>query len=203
MSRRRAAVLTALALLAAPVATAGTAHAGTWSHQDARGDVMRFSMTDDGETITRDPSDKTTDITRISVNHSARKVTVTLKVRDLTRGDAMVVGRLVTPKSDFSVLVVRSAEMRMFTLTDQDADEVAVRCRGKKISLDAALDRIRLTLPRTCLGSPKWVRAGAALVRGDLMSIESSFTVDEALRPGNKAIVGTRPIKVGKKVRAG
>ncbi|WP_244929994.1 hypothetical protein [Nocardioides sp. W7] len=208
-SRRRvrvATLLTALTLLATPVVAAGSAQAGSWSHRDAKGDVVRGSAAGDG--AVEDPSDQATDITRLKVNHGPGKVTVTLVVRDLKGGDHAVVGRLVTPEGDYSVTYLRSADLKMFTLTDDaaGADTPDVPCRGKRISFDASGDRIRITVPRTCLGSPKWVRVGAGLVRGDLMSMADADTVtmDEALRRGSvKAFNSDAPLKVGKKVRAG
>jgi len=209
-SRRRtraATLLTALTLIATPVVAAGSAHAGSWSHKDARGDVMSVSMVADGG-VAKDPTDKATDITRISVNHGRGKVTVTLKVRDVTGGDTAVLGRLVTPDGDYEAMVIRSGGMRLFTLADGsvDSDPTDTPCRGKKVTFDTKRDRIRLTVPRTCLGSPKWVRVGAALLRGDLMSMEESesLTIDEALRKGSKrAVNSTDQLKVGKKVRFG
>ena len=207
-SRRRtraATLLTALTLIATPVVAAGSAHAASWSHKDARGDVMRMSIADDGAVV-KDPSDKATDITRISVNHGPGKVTVTLKVRDVQGGDTALVGRLVTPEGDYLVTVMRSPDLRMFSIANLagDEDDYAVPCRGKKVSFDTRRDRIRLTIPRTCLESPAWVRAGAALTRGDLMADEENVTMDDALRRGSKRSMNSiGMLKVGKKVRFG
>lgn len=207
-SRRRtraATLLTALTLVVTPVVAAGSAHAGSWSHKDAKGDVMRMSLSEIGE-VEKDPSDKATDITRISVNHGRGKVTVTLKVRDVKGGDTALVGRLVTPDGDYLVTVMRSPDLRMFSIANLagDEDAFAVRCRGKKVSFDTRRDRIRLTIPRTCLESPAWLRAGAALTRGDLLADEENVTMDDALRRGSKrSMNSTGMLKVGKKVRVG
>jgi hypothetical protein len=207
-SRRRtraATLLTALTLIATPVVATGSAHAASWSHKDARGDVMRVSLAEVGE-VEKDPSDKATDITRISVNHSRGKVTVTLKVRDVQGGDTVLTSRIVTPDGDYLVNLMRSPGMRMFSISNLavDEDEFSVKCRGKKATFDSRRDRIRVAIPRTCLQSPAWVRAGAVLVRGDLMGEGDNLTTDDALRRGSKRSVNAiNMLKVGKKVRVG
>lgn len=196
-----AAGTTALTLLA----TAGTAHAGSWSHHDARGDVFRSSMSDDA-VATADPADRTADITRFSVRHSARKVTLTLSLRDLRGGDSILMSRLVTPTNEYEVSILRSADLRAFGIVDTAAQSEELKCRGKRSSYDTRRDRIRITIPRTCLGSPTWVRAGAGYARGDWTSFDetASLTFDEALRRGSKrAAMSDAPLKVGKKVRVG
>ncbi|HTW17134.1 MAG TPA: hypothetical protein VMF51_18535 [Nocardioides sp.] len=193
-------VTTTLTLLA----TAGTAHAGSWTHRDARGDVFRASMSD--AVATADPADRTSDITRFGVRHSARKVTLTLSLRDLRGGSAMTLGRLVTPTNDYQATVLRSADLRVFSLVDTADETEELPCRGKRASYDNRRDRITITIPRTCLGSPTWVRAGAGYARGDLMSLDenSTMTFDEALRRGSKrSVTQTDTLKVGKKVRVG
>lgn len=202
---RAATLLAALPLLGASVAMAGTAHADTWSHRDAKGDVLS-APTETGKP-TRAPGDKTTDITRISVNHAARKVVVTVKVRDLRRGgDTMLLGRIVTPKNDYAVMVMQSPDMQMFSLYDEknlDEGIDATSCRGKRLAYQAARNRIRITIPRSCLGDPRWVRTGALLVRG-VLSDESTVTMDDALRKGiSKKTMNQGTVSVGRRVRVG
>lgn len=187
------------------LATAGTAHAGSWAHRDARGDVFRSSMSDDA-VATADPADRTADITRFSVRHSARTVTLTLSLRDLRGGDSMLVSRLVTPKNEYELAILRTADLRMFSLVDAAAEGDELTCRGKRASYDTRRDRIRITIPRTCLGSPTWVRAGAGYARGNVFSSDESASLafDEALRRGSKRAANSEaPLKVGKKVRVG
>ena len=204
----RRSLITTLALVTTTLtvlATAGTAHAGSWTHRDARGDVFRAPMSEDAEP-TGDATDRTSDITRFNVRHSARKVTLTLSLRDLRGGGSMTVGRIVTPTNDYQATVLRSADLRVFSLVDTAAETEELTCRGKRASYDTRRDRITITIPRTCLGSPSWVRAGAGYARGDWMSSDesSTMTFDEALRRGSKRSVSkSDTLKVGKRVQAG
>ncbi|MEI5671858.1 MULTISPECIES: hypothetical protein [unclassified Nocardioides] len=204
--RTRVALLAAaLTLLTAPVATAGSAHAGTWSHEDARGDVVRIGIADDKPTGEVDPDEATTDITKFTVKHAPRKVVITLKIRDLRSGDSALIGRIVTPRTAYDVSVFRTSDMRIFSLSE-GRRATDVPCRGKKQSFDTKRDRVTLTFPRVCLGNPKWVRAGAGFLRGNLLSGDETTTVtlDEALRTGSEeAAASDAPLKVGKKVRVG
>ncbi len=87
-SRRRtraATLLTALTLIATPVVASGSAHAASWSHKDARGDVMRMSIADDG-TVVKDPTDKATDITRISVTEAQKLYTLAVQMETVAAG---------------------------------------------------------------------------------------------------------------------
>ncbi|SDC02217.1 hypothetical protein [Nocardioides lianchengensis] len=207
--RTRVALLAAaLTLLAAPVATAGSAHGATWTHRDAQGDVVRIASGDsDADASVGVVADDATDITRFTVKHRARKVVVSVHLRDLQRGDNALVGRVVTPHAKYSVLIMRSSDMRMFTLSEVSGrEDSAVSCRGKRQSFDIRRNTITVTIPRTCLGDPTWVRAGAAFIRGSLMAVEddAAITVDDALRTGNKrSVLRFASPKVGRKVRAG
>lgn len=197
-------LLAAMTLASAPLAVTGQAHAATWTQQDARGDVLAISQSagSEKETVEPAPEDTATDITRFTVNHTARKVALVLRVRDLRHGDTMVSARLVTPRGAYDVLAFRSADLRMFGVSAANGTDVP--CRGKKLRLDTVRDLIRITVPRACLGGPRWVRAGAGLVRGNLLSDDSSITADEALRAGSEeAASSDARLKVGKKVRVG
>lgn len=183
------------------------ADAATWTHRDARGDVFDVSM---GEGMpTRNRTDKATDITRFSVRHSRRQVSMTVNLRELRGGSSTLMGRLLTPKGDFMVMAMRSPDMRMFMLMDAkslDEEPDAGNCRGKRLRYEAKRHRIRITIPRTCLDSPAWVRAGAAYFRGDMLAAfedEATMSYDDALRKGSgRAAMAGNP-KMGPRVRVG
>ncbi|MEI5671857.1 MULTISPECIES: hypothetical protein [unclassified Nocardioides] len=186
--RRAAVLLSALALLATPVVTAGSAAAETWTHRDARGDVVDVPYDDDLTKITANPDDVAADITRLSVRHGTRRVTVTLGLRDLRTGGTGVGVRLVTPRGDFTLtaFAVDGLRMHFFQETAKSDSDEEVACRGDRVRLQPRHDRVRVSIPRTCLGEPRWVRAGGIFMHGIERAVaeEGPFQVDEALHTG-------------------
>lgn len=206
--RRAAVLVSALVVLAAPVVTAGSAAAETWTHHDSRGDVLRFVLPDDEEqaSVRRDSTNTSTDVTRLRVDHAQGAVIVTIKVRDLRGGYTLAPVRLVTPDEEYDLQAMRSPLGRMLSLTAKTSG-AEVACERKRVRFDNARDRIRVRVPRACLGRPAWVRGGGGVLRSNLADEDTSstvFTADEALRSGRRqAVLGDGPLKVGPPIHAG
>lgn len=204
--RRAAGLLSALVLLAAPVVTAGSAAAESWTHRDSRGDVLRFVLPDDEEQVSvkRDATNTSTDVTRLRVDHTQAAVIITITVRDLRGGYTLAPLRLVTPDEEYDLQAMRSPLGRILSMTARTSD-AEVACERKRVRFDNVRDRIRVRVPRTCLGRPAWVRGGGGLLRSNLADENASsivFTADEALRSGRRqAVLGDGPLRVGPPVR--
>ena len=51
---------------------------------------------------------------------------------------------------------------------DYQATESEEECAGMAFKIDWRRDFFRVRIPRSCLGTPRWVRAGAAVYRGPI-----------------------------------
>lgn len=199
-------IAVAVLSFALPIAVGSAAHAETWSRTDSAGDVLALSSDVDGAGQ-RDPHNRTADIRRVSVRHAARTVIITLRVRDLRGGDSMLLGAVATPDERYDLMVMRGSDFRMFMLepSSSEPDGAGSTCRGKRLEHATAQDRIRITIPRSCLGDPAWVRVGATYLTGPLLSSvdgEGEAYADDAMSTGNRLGSIERP-KLSPKVRVG
>jgi hypothetical protein len=181
-----------LALAAAP------ATAESWDGRDARQDVRacEFDLTSTCDDITEKaalPHDRRRDITRLSVDHGADSVVVVLALRDVGRHDRetshdvalrtrdrlydvqVYPGRRGKAEVDFASLrPVRDPDApecgRVLTVHDRE-------CLGLVADLAPAANTVTVTIPRSCLGDPRWVRVGAASVGFDTDSLSFGSTV--------------------------
>lgn len=150
--------VTVAAALAAALA-ASPATAAVDAHDDAVRDVVL--TTSEGSTSA--PANKTADITSFTVAHTAKKVVVKIRLRDLRDNEP------------FAVLQLRAAgssERYMATwLRDQDQDErlylahasQMVDCPSLRAAASFEGDLLTISMNRSCLGSPKWVRVGGMM----------------------------------------
>jgi hypothetical protein len=180
--RNRLVVLFSVAVLAA---SAGPASAETWHARDGHGDVRSYQLdlTQECEAVTggeRVAQDRRHDITRISVDHGSDALVAKIGLRDLPRkGPGMNYDYDVdvrTPDHTFDVsVVVESASGRVETSLgmvrrsrDPDAPHCGPRleylerdCAGLATEVDRRSNSVSVTVPRVCLGDPRWVRVGA------------------------------------------
>lgn len=194
--------------LAALLATAALAvgpgvHAETWSHADARRDVVHIDTGVTPETSTPAPEDVRSDITRLTVRHTAARVVVTTRLRDLGRGPFTLQVPLQTPTGGGVLFLVQSRDGRHLDVASGAVEQP--RCRGKRAEVDRAGDVIRIIAPRTCLDRPDWVRAGALFFDGDLLAVDEQQVIgyDDALQTGLEDESGPVPLTLGPKVRVG
>ncbi|MCW2815712.1 MAG: hypothetical protein JWN84_3167 [Nocardioides sp.] len=204
------------------LALTGTASAARWSGPDPVGDARTLAFSADpppcGSLV--EGTSSTGDIRRLAVRHTTADVVVTLDVAGLARLDEPLVGlHLRTDRRDYDVDVTlrpgRPARAQLMTAISygeaSEPDECGQQyymgwAHGLSCRVSARLDRgagrVVVTVPRTCLKSPRWVRAGAE-VQGDLG--EGVVVLDEWARPdraddsfltpafGARVHVGPRP----------
>lgn len=172
-----------LALLAAGIAaltsvTTGAAHAERLKFSDKQGDVWSLDMNeipDDLDSF-RDlpfesaPGVRNGDIERTTLVHGPRNVTV--------RVDFVALRRVGEFRDDFLMFRTNEGQRRMvmlfagegmwrgdmFILKPRTGEEVDC---GAQHKIDYAADTVSITMPRACLGDPRWVqlRAEAGWIR--------------------------------------
>lgn len=135
------------------------------------------------------------DLTRIVVTHGRARVTASARVRDLRPGSARVADLdLLVPGRD---LYTASLTARGVSLTRYGGSEVD--CPGLSAAFHDTRDRVTWSVPRSCLGSPRWVRPGVSLLRFPGASgLRSLF--DDGLRRG---LDPAQPIGLGPRIPRG
>lgn len=158
----------AVAALALP----GAAYAETFKHADPAQDVQAV----DESSATDRPDNKTADVTRLTVRHTADQLTATVRLRALAK-KWTVVSELTTPDRSFVVLGSRTASGTGFGLSKPSGKPVS--CDGITGSQSRSDHTISFVVPASCLGSPRWVKAGVGVVVG-----RATVYADDALRDG-------------------
>jgi hypothetical protein len=162
--------------LGASLLSTGTAHAAEEVIRDARGDVVAYDSVTGREWVA--PSSANGDILRTRIVHNQHAVLVRVNFRALNR------------RGDF-----RSDQLRILT-NDSLRREVHLvagpgfwrgtawmaRPNGREVrcdithSIDYANNVVRIRIPRSCLGNPRWVRVGV----GSFWSDGSLMFFDDA-----------------------
>lgn len=190
------ALTAALLALAAAPATAESWHAGDATRDVRAYDIDLTSTCEDITPKTPLPHDRRRDITRLGVDHGADSVVVTVTLRDVGRRDKGTTYDVVlrTRYRLYDVEVYPGdrgkAEADLASLRavrDPDAPECGRvltahdrECAGLVAELSVTAKAVTLTIPRSCLGEPRWVRVGAVsggVVSGGLLFEGTVVTV--------------------------
>lgn len=178
----RAVALTCLTVVA--VALPVTANAERSVVQDPKRDVTGTQYVPDpppcGSSVDVDASANTNqDITSLRVRHSRTYIALRARFRDLDVGlEQMTTFHLASEKSAWMLSIYRlqkrDGTFRMLTFlgkTPKEPDELGpdecgymigimgISCRTSP-QVDHDADVVSATIPRRCLGNPRWVRAG-------------------------------------------
>ena len=165
-----------MALALSPTA----AHAEKLKTTDASGDVVQFS--EDFASTSPAPDDQSTDILKSTTNYSKHRVTVKLKLRDLTSaGFHGAFADIKTNQKRYSLSLFKDPEAGSDLALDSNG--AGIKCQGKmKKKISASRDLIKMSVPSSCLGNPRWIRISVAT----LTIQESGTLADDALRTGLK-----------------
>jgi hypothetical protein len=148
----------------ASMVLAAPASADTVTHTDALHDVVKF----DGDNQTNAPTVKEGDVRRVTVAHTSGRVVVRLKYAELSRVNswgAIALVRTSAGKQFELDLEAASGIGWQGKLTVSHATGSTIACPGADRKVDYALDTVRFSVPRGCLGDPRWVKVGVAHVR--------------------------------------
>ncbi len=161
-------------------------------HRDARRDVVLVDQKT--QTPTPAPDDRATDITKTLVDHGASRMVVHTRVRHLSRSGYR-----------FLISEIRTSDGRHYELDlDYSAHPIGARvslvrssgtdvsCPGATWTIKRSADRVDASIPNSCLGDPRWVRVGVALV-GAPLDLKTSWA-DDSRAEGR---IGDRHLKLG------
>jgi hypothetical protein len=166
------------------------AQAGDYVGDDRIGDVEGFTydpLPRPCGTITdvRPTDPRLGDIKQLGISHGADQIDLTLRLRSMPNLQRSSLDfALRTPDQAFAVDVYRSQRRNQVMVSVEKPPpppphgvrcysfviNIAVRpCPAAEADLDTATSTVSLSVPRSCLSSPKWIRVGAEVstyVRG-------------------------------------
>jgi hypothetical protein len=163
----------ALAGLAMPAA----ANAETFTHSDPTRDVQSF---DDTSAATDQPTNKTADVTHLTIRHTSKHMAVTVKLRDLAK-TWFAISDVETADTSFTLFGTGAGSSTDFSLAK--ASGKPITCDAITSSRDKTKRTITFAVPTSCLGNPTWVKVGVGVV----VVGSSSMYADDALRVGGGA----------------
>lgn len=186
---RRTLATASIAVLAVLPLTA--AHAESYGHHDAKGDVVAVTLDSAG----KDPAVRDPDIRRVRVTHGSRRLSVLYFFRRLQDNHDTAHGYVVDIRTSkhqlFAVNLLSGAGMGR-GLPSLDTRRGPVTCPGLVRHIDYPHAKVVLRVPRTCLGRPRALRAGVGVVKvSGLSTLDPSSTqapnfgiyADDALSP--------------------
>ncbi|MBB6626237.1 hypothetical protein H5V45_02775 [Nocardioides sp. KIGAM211] len=155
-------VLTLTVALAGSLALTGPANAESVTARDARHDVSYVDFTVDEPVAEPAPQHANGDVTRLRVRHGLRRIKAVAVFRELNRQSPRLRANLElqwpgTHQLEYTDVHVRAGRGNWAgtaTLTG-DGDH---RCEVAT-HVDLVANTLTVAFPRTCLGSPRWVRA--------------------------------------------
>jgi hypothetical protein len=129
----------------------------TLRHTDPAHDVAK--MKNDGSVVAA-PTNKTADIVHVAHRHTSLRVITTMRLRDYG-GTWEYFEAIKTPTRDYVVFGTGSGTSRNIYLT-KAGSETPLPCDGFSATVRPAENTFRVSIPRTCLHGPRWVRMGLA-----------------------------------------
>jgi hypothetical protein len=184
-------LITVTAVVGCLVSGAGPVAAQEFVQRDRRGDLSRILW--DSDVAVPVPARRYADVVRTSYAHRRTQVVVRARFVDLAPAGTLFAGvetRTPLGRRVFTVIATRgSRDGLLFQAKKQDC-EVGIR-------IDYAGDRLRVAVPRSCLGDPAWVRFrfGASVLQRDGDEI-----IDDA---GAPRWTGSSPHPWSPRLRAG
>lgn len=175
---RRLAPLAGAVLLG--LGLAAPAQAQVYGHTDPAGDVTVTTCDSNDENCIDKlaPTAKQPDIVRVVTSHTSTQVKAYAKYAELgPAGTRMHALRVVTGAGrhlHFSLVTVDGRTV--FKELDRDSDGAKVSCSGLVAKVDNTANTVLLSIPRSCIGNPSYVRVGF----GGAIFNDTSWRSDDA-----------------------
>lgn len=160
--RRRSSVVAALVVvLTALVVVAAPAHAGRQTTKDATRDVYKIPA---GGTPSIARSNRLHDIVRAGTVHRGPTLRLWLQVRRLPDAGYVATWDVKTPNARWALHHDTRGGTVYTSLFHFHGPEV-LDCGGLRGKALPRKDRVQVTVPRSCIGNPGWIRFGASMGR--------------------------------------
>jgi hypothetical protein len=145
----------------------GVAEAATYRHADPQGDVQSQATDSTTGDMSPAPDAKDPDVTRLTVAHASRKVSVRLRLRDLTR-TGQVEGVVIYLRTNEHVrreVDVMAGPGMWRGQVDFSSPRRSLHCKGLTHDLDYDHNVATVSIPRSCLSRPRWVQVGVGAIK--------------------------------------
>lgn len=196
LRRGIAALAAVIAAGALTTTTAVVAHAEAWTHTDPTGDVTAQVYREEYDELLYAPAPERLrgDIRSMRAAHNSTRLAVQFSMRDSV-SDYRINYRILTPTTEYHLERARfngHSSVKLFNVTR--SKEVA--CGGVNWNIDWTTAKVAVSVPRACLGYPRFVRVGVEVGERDLVPPPeyedepdwqdwfSRTWVDDALRTG-------------------
>lgn len=164
--------------MAAAAVAAGVppATAATDVARDPARDVVKVAIPSGDESDA--PANQTVDVTRFTTRHRGTRVRLVVEAREL--GDHIALQlRIRTPRKSYFGYVENEGGTVFKGLSTKNGSAVCAGRIGAGVSPSA--DTVSFTVPRGCIGKPRWVRTGALASTGT----SDNIWYDDARRDGS------------------
>lgn len=190
--RRIPALVVAVTSAVAAFGLAAPAQAESHTYRDAVKDVIE--RTDSHDRVRARATDP--DIVRTRTAHGLKNIVVRTHLRELGYGAHQLALQVKTPRQTYVVRATKGG--RPFANEIVVVDNNGTRtCDGARFRLDRDRATMTLSLPRRCVGSPRWVRLGVstmAVSLGGVAWVDDSrgrgLLPNEQLRMGPRLLRG-------------
>jgi hypothetical protein len=180
-------IISALVCALIVVAVPGVASADQTKINDPKGDVYRVAE-DGSQGDVKQGAVPNTDILRTVVRHGKAAVGLTVKYVHLKRNTSAFISYdaeiRVPHQGVFHALVVVDPTLKSAYVNLTDGHYESIECPQATASVHPDEERVLARVPRSCLGSPKWIRFGASALSLTKATSSKSY-VDNALSTGS------------------
>jgi hypothetical protein len=166
-----------LAAVALTLGSTAAASAATWGHGDATKDVE--TSTDGGATSTPDATNAVTDITQVRAANNTGTVVVRFRTRAALPQRFVAEAVIKTATGEFTADRVHVGSTAGVYLSNGMDD---ISCKGLTFAVVRSTRWVRVSVPRSCIGNPGWVRIGAFVLT--MNADDSREWADDGLRTG-------------------
>lgn len=163
------AAVAALSLAAVMAPTA--AFAASETIDDAKGDVWKVDFDDQGApAYSEDGSVANVDVDSSKVSHSAKRISLAVDFHTLKKSSTSPLVQLLAQTDDGSEYYMYAYafdgengwETGAFVGENTEHSRGGTMCEGVKSHVDFDKDRMTVSAPRACFGSPAWIKANVA-----------------------------------------
>lgn len=175
--RTRIAGLITLTLLGLVGGLTSPAYADRHAAVDQTGDAAELAT---GIPYIPAPNHTDADVVKSVVNHKRRSVIVIVNLSDLTKvrsGEEFdLIAAIKTNKKRYSV-TLSSFNGRVGLQLVRGSRTIS--CAGAGRALSVSEDRLKVRVPRSCLGNPRWIKVGLST----FAAVDGGSFVDDAFGP--------------------
>ena len=175
--RRVLAGMTVLGVTAgATVLSAVPAGAESVARDDLGSDVYTWNTDDESPTVTESRRARNVAVQQVRAKHTRDAYVVATQMRSLSRNSDYFYLNSIIQRGDGTTysafLIVEPDDRNGRTVLQTPAGGETIACRGMTHDVDYRDDRLRITVPRRCLGDPARFRAYGAVINYPAGSVQ-------------------------------